>query len=487
MRRLLGASLECITPKIIMTYDIFISYKRKSLPIANNLYYRLTTLGYSTFFDLEEMGRDNFNIQLLNYIENAKDVFVILEEGSLDACKNPDWEKDWFCREIAFALEKKKNIIPLLNDGFQMPSEDFFPDKLKELCFKNAPEFRYSYFNEYINKLIKKDYLLSKPNQEDKFTSIFKFYSSETCKIIKEGKLVCSLEGMSDEPYYLPVPRKGEYRFKAINNITNETQILNEVIDSIEEKNVEIKWDNHWFNVRNIFRNNQKGYSVIISIALLLVVVVIICVWSSYNQSYTKQPYSAEAIDSVCSPVDLGLPSGTLWGDRNLGATSPTDFGKLYAWGEITPIEDKINENNNRSITQINIRGTSYDVASIELGSNWELPSKEQFDELVSLCNWEWEKVDGHVGYSVTGPNRNVLFLPAAGCVLKEGHKYYNQFGYYWTGNSLGKQGSMAKVLIIGIGEINIENGKKYVGRSVRAVSSNNVHCHINGQSDEND
>lgn len=95
-----------------MTYDIFISYKRKSLPIANNLYYRLTTCGYSTFFDLEEMGRDNFNIQLLNYIENAKDVFVILEEGSLDACKNPDWEKDWFCREIAFALEKKKILFP---------------------------------------------------------------------------------------------------------------------------------------------------------------------------------------------------------------------------------------------------------------------------------------------------------------------------------------------------------------------------------------
>ena len=68
-------------------YDIFISYKRKSLPTANNLYYRLTTRGYSTFFDLEEMGRDNFNVQLLNYIENAKDVFVILEEGSLDGCK----------------------------------------------------------------------------------------------------------------------------------------------------------------------------------------------------------------------------------------------------------------------------------------------------------------------------------------------------------------------------------------------------------------
>ena len=94
-------------------YDIFISYKRKSLATANNLYYRLTTRGYSTFFDLEEMRRDNFDTQILQYIENAKDVFVLVEEGSLNNCKLEDWEKkDWFCHEIAYALEKKKNIIP---------------------------------------------------------------------------------------------------------------------------------------------------------------------------------------------------------------------------------------------------------------------------------------------------------------------------------------------------------------------------------------
>lgn len=47
------------------------------------------------------MRRDNFNVQLLNYIENAKDIFVLLEEGSLDACKQGNWEDDWFCKEIA--------------------------------------------------------------------------------------------------------------------------------------------------------------------------------------------------------------------------------------------------------------------------------------------------------------------------------------------------------------------------------------------------
>ncbi len=34
--------------------------------------------------------------------------------------------------------------------------------------------------------------------------------------------------------------------------------------------------------------------------------------------------------------VDLGLPSGTLWADRNIGASSPEDYGDYFAWGETT-------------------------------------------------------------------------------------------------------------------------------------------------------
>ena len=228
-----------------MIYDIFISYKRKSLATANNLYYRLTTRGYSTFFDLEEMRRDNFNIQLLNYIENAKDVFVILEEGSLDACKQDNWEEDWFCKEIAHALESKRNIIPILIGDYKMPRQNSLPDELKELSLKNAPEFSFSYFEEYLNKLIEKGYITSEAQIKNKATSVFKFYSNENCQVFKEGKLVCSLEGMSDEPYYLPVPRKGDYRFKSINSITAESKILKEHIDADEEKDVDVKWSEH--------------------------------------------------------------------------------------------------------------------------------------------------------------------------------------------------------------------------------------------------
>lgn len=225
-------------------YEIFISYKRKSLPTANNLHYRLTTRGYSTFFDLEEMRKGNFDVQLLNYIEKAKDVFIILEEGSLDACKSDEWEKDWFCHEIAFALEKKKNIIPILLGDYKMPSEDFFPDKLKELSLKHAPDFSFSFFDAYLDKLIEKKFITSEAHVQNKATSVFKFYSNENCQVFKEGKLVCILEGMLDEPYYLPAHRKGDYRFKVINRISADIRTIKERIEADEEKEIDINWQN---------------------------------------------------------------------------------------------------------------------------------------------------------------------------------------------------------------------------------------------------
>ena len=444
-------------------FDIFISYKRKSLPTANNLYYRLTTRGYSTFFDLEEMRRDNFNVQLLDYIEHANDVFVIIEEGSLDSCKSPNWKEDWFCREITYALEKKKNIIPILLGGYEMPSMDFFPDELKELRLKNAPEFNFSYFEAYLDKLIAKKYLLSTPTLRDNTSSVFKFYSNEDCQVFKEGKLVCSLEGMSETPYYLPVPRKGEFRFKAINNSTKKRLFLDEAIGETEEKNVVIKWG-HQLKIRPTFHLSKQTKKIILSVLLLLLIAF--GLW--FFLPLMSQTHSSSSI----SAVNLGLPSKTLWAECNIGATTPNQYGQLFAWGAVSPLYDHaVSTKEDANIQRlISICRTSYDIASIEFGENWGLPTAEQFEELKTLCKWEWIVQDGSAGYKVTGPNRQSIFFPAAGCMFEEGYKYGNQFGYYWTGDPHPTNKGVAKELIIGLKEVNVEYGKKYVGRSVRPV-----------------
>lgn len=43
--------------------------------------------------------------------------------------------------------------------------------------------------------------------------------------------------------------------------------------------------------------------------------------------------------------VDLGLPSGIKWATCNVGASSPSDFGEYYAWGEIRPKSDYSQKN----------------------------------------------------------------------------------------------------------------------------------------------
>lgn len=35
--------------------------------------------------------------------------------------------------------------------------------------------------------------------------------------------------------------------------------------------------------------------------------------------------------------VDLGLPSGLLWADRNVGASVTSAYGDYFAWGETNP------------------------------------------------------------------------------------------------------------------------------------------------------
>ena len=58
------------------------------------------------------------------------------------------------------------------------------------------------------------------------------------------------------------------------------------------------------------------------------------------NVSYVEEIKRVNYIPKVDEPpqiyhmVDLGLPSGTLWADRNVGATSPEDVGLYFAWGD---------------------------------------------------------------------------------------------------------------------------------------------------------
>ena len=145
--------------------------------------------------------------------------------------------------------------------------------------------------------------------------------------------------------------------------------------------------------------------------------------------------------------VDLGLPSGLKWATCNVGANKPEDYGDYFAWGETERKTEYLKENSlsRGSRSKLRRRGlidgnnrltSSYDAARANWGGSWRMPTKDEMQELVDYCEWEWTEVNGVKGSNVTGPNGNSIFLPAAG--HRSGSSLYYDgddggYGSYWS------------------------------------------------------
>ena len=130
-------------------YDIFISYRRDGGEVtARILRDTLTERGYTVFFDVESLRSGAFNTKLYSVIEECKDFILILSPNALDRCVNDD---DWVRREIEYAIEKGKNVIPILLRNFTFP--DSLPITLKDLPFQNGLAANLEYFDAFITKL----------------------------------------------------------------------------------------------------------------------------------------------------------------------------------------------------------------------------------------------------------------------------------------------------------------------------------------------
>lgn len=120
--------------------------------------------------------------------------------------------------------------------------------------------------------------------------------------------------------------------------------------------------------------------------------------------------------------IDLGLPSGTKWACCNVGTTTPEGYGGYYAWGE-TEEKDIYDwttyiycDGSMETCHDIglDIAGTEYDVAHIQWGGSWVMPSQDQIQELLNKCSCSWTSKNGVNGNLFTGPNGCTIFLPEA-------------------------------------------------------------------------
>ena len=189
--------------------------------------------------------------------------------------------------------------------------------------------------------------------------------------------------------------------------------------------------------------------------------------------------------------VDLGLPSGTIWATRNVGASAPEDYGDYFAWGETEPKDiykwstykwGGYDSNGNIYLTKYNTV-SSYGIVDnkIELDASDDaacayypggcMPSLEQIYELVNSCSWQWTQCNGVNGQLVTGPNGNTMFLPAAGCRWYDSLDGAGLYGNYWSRTLLSYSTYYAYGLYFNSGYWNfMEYYDRFAGFPVRAV-----------------
>ena len=190
--------------------------------------------------------------------------------------------------------------------------------------------------------------------------------------------------------------------------------------------------------------------------------------------------------------IDLGLPSGTRWATCNIGATTPSQPGALYAWGEMATKSSYMPENSKTHGKDIDdVSGNpTYDVATAKWGKGWRMPTKEEFEELVRYCPFpKYVKKDGRWGQEFTNDQTGkTLFLPATG--YKEYgsvHKEANGCGNYWTSTpykDAAMNGAHEYHFGAALGEMG--QGERSSGFAVRAVIDNDAMITVPAQGETN-
>ena len=141
--------------------------------------------------------------------------------------------------------------------------------------------------------------------------------------------------------------------------------------------------------------------------------------------------------------VDLALPSGLLWCEHNVGASTPYEHGLYFSWGNVIghaegsgyDFSDAVYaETPGAALTgNVPVNGT-YDLARHNMGAPCRLPTVGEFQELNSNCDSEWTDEDGVAGRRFTSRiNGNSIFFPASGYYGGTSLSSRGSDGVYWS------------------------------------------------------
>ncbi len=135
---------------------VFISYRRSHFPWAYCIYQDLTHHGFDVFFDYQSIDSGNFESVILDNIRSRAHFVVILAPSAIERCNQPG---DWLRREIEIAMDERRNIIPVMLEGFDFggrKAKEFLTGKLTSLGTYNGLNFIAEYMEAGLEKLRKR-------------------------------------------------------------------------------------------------------------------------------------------------------------------------------------------------------------------------------------------------------------------------------------------------------------------------------------------
>jgi surface protein len=210
--------------------------------------------------------------------------------------------------------------------------------------------------------------------------------------------------------------------------------------------------------------------------------------------------------------IDLGLPSGTLWANINIGADNPQDYGLYFAWGDTEGYSAESGhvctwetykwmaegQSSWEHITKYTFDDGETDADWYEMdynlkyeftgdgrtqlllvddaaranwGGEWRMPTIEHIRELKKYTTSEWTTLGGVIGRKFTSKqNGNAIFLPAAGYMGSNGLDQQERTGHYWSSSLGTSRSSIASELWFHSTLADPFSSSRYCGQSVRPI-----------------
>ncbi len=131
---------------------VFISYRHANAPIAQAVRLALMTQGYDVFVDFQSIPGGHFPSIITNQIKARAHFCLLLTPGALERCTEAN---DWIRLEVETAMQARRNIVPLLFEGFDFGQATPFlaGDYLPKLPEYNGLPVYWAYFDEAMTRL----------------------------------------------------------------------------------------------------------------------------------------------------------------------------------------------------------------------------------------------------------------------------------------------------------------------------------------------